>query len=111
MKKMIGSFEDTPLWITFHEYEDKQYASIFFTQQNSPRYDTWYKSLIKDLNFKIIEKGSYRYGFYYKVLCSYPLSKMNHVFKKLKEKKFEGKYFTINTTFDEIYSRTMLEKL
>jgi len=110
-----GTSEDTPLWISFFEYNDTLFASIYFTESNSPRNKNWFTPL-SDIGFKIISKGNYRYGYYYKIICSKPLDKIQPVLDKLKEFNeidLDGdeNSFEIDYTIEEIYNKYISEKL
>jgi len=107
--KITGQFE-TPLWITFYEYNDKIFASIYFTRQISPRYDDWFKDL-QNFGFKIIPKGSYRYGYYYKIIASRPADTMQKLINELKVWEYDNNSFDIRNTVDGIFNKMVVEMI
>ena len=110
MKKKIGDKYEgslsTPIWAQIYNYKDTIFMTIFFTRQTSPRCTDWFKD-IEDMGFKIISKGNYQYGYYYKILISKPIDKMQKVLNKLnKSNDFEFKY-----SVEDMYSKYVLDKL
>jgi len=113
-EKLVDNYS-TPLWIQFHEFKDTMYASIYFTHSSSPRGDLWYSN-IQPLGFKIISKGNWRYGYYYKVILTCEAENLQEKLNKLSEWKFvtgDGvtHSFNIKFTAEEIYTRMVMEKL
>jgi len=115
MDKKIGDFcvdgkDVTPVWASIYTYEGITYMSMFFTRGSSPRYDEWYKSL-EPLGFKLITKGGFRYGYYYKVIISKKIDNMQDTIDKLKEWKESNRSFNFKYSVEEMYNKFVLAKL
>ena len=110
MKRQIGNKYElsrgtTPIWASIHTYKDVTYMTLFFTRTNSPRDEDWYKD-IEHLGFNILEKGGFRYGYYYKILISRPVDEMQEVLDTLEGNEFKFKY-----NVEEMYLKFVSEKL
>jgi hypothetical protein len=122
MQKKIGEIEisgsnyynnsnkiNKPLWISFYSYRNDIYSTFYFTMIDNPENETWYKYLQTIFNIRIIPKGNIRYGYYYKVLCSYPIDKMKTLIDNLNSFKDNRVSFNITKKFDDIYSEMIIK--
>jgi len=114
MKKKIGEVVlgnyNTPLWGSIFNHRDDMLMTIYFTKDSSPRYHDWYKKLDK-IGFRIIQKGSWRYGYYYKILATESLEDMQKILDKLEKIKSDDVTFDIKKSVRELYNRIVLEKI
>jgi len=116
MKKRIGyalleGMKKKPIWGTVYSWETDIYMSIYFNIPDNPVNCNWYMDLKARYNFKTIEKGGYRYGFYYKIICSRKIDDMRHLLKELKKWEYSDNKFNIKLDVDEVLSCAVLNKL
>ena len=68
--------------------DNKTLVTIFFTKQDSPMNNSWFKSLCevsKNSHWNIIQKGTYRHGFYHKISITVLLDNAQNLLNRLEK--------------------------
>lgn len=120
MKKKIGTVSmdktllngkcSTPIWTSIFTYNNSILTTVYFTTDKSPRFTNWYKEL-GELGFKIIVKGSWRFGYYYKIIITKPIKEMQKIIDILNKINYKDLVFNFEYTIEEIYRKFVLDSI
>jgi hypothetical protein len=109
-RKLIGNFIDgtgigneANVWLSVFSYKDVNMCSIFFTSKTEPYNKDWY-GLLTELGFKCLMKGSYQYDFYYKIIITKPIDKMQPILDKLEKENLAKFNYSVKKITNKIVS-------
>ena len=99
--------------------DNKTLATIFFTRQDSPRFNEWFKSLCevpKYGHWNIIQKGTYIHGYYYKISITTVLDNAQKLLDSLEKWSYhsdEGINYKIEThkDMDTVYTELLAKAI
>ena len=82
----VGHDSERPIWATIWNSDDATCITIFFIQEDYPNDKAWFRSLLRSIKtgtWRIIMKGTYRYGYYYKIVGTTVVENGNKLFDEL----------------------------